>query len=383
MKNSWLASGLGAVAALTVICGSLLMVGCGKRTARSPAAMHRQPILASTPVGFAEHHIGRPHDEDFQLLRGKDGKSLFNKRQARKSPQNKLDLKVFEIGNEEMLKAHASAWGIVSSELGVESERTFVTRRLTLVKEVLELDENTGTRSPPEGAAYYPWRVYLGWSIEVVCSGSANTLSAEFKAAFLVAEGGVEAFSRRFDVECEVSGHGVSVDKTNAIFAKSMDEIEDRFRTGTPVPILVEWVPLEGVKEGESKVKQGCAGESGCLPCEEWDFSALSLVVPSHKQDTNDWDGDSSPPDVIVTLHAGNDFHASSDEQETYKVEWDFDSPIRLRTGDFLTMQGIDKDAMSDDPIRAVTQPVPGFLEAGTWRVANGLSLQGRCVGPK
>src|SRR5690606_30365853 len=107
----------------------LPIVSCrGHARQAKPSEQHN--VLASSPIGFSAHHIGKPHDERFQLLRGGQSRSIFKKRNVRASPQGKLTTNVFKIADNETLTAHASAWGLVSAGAEISAEKTYVTRRL-------------------------------------------------------------------------------------------------------------------------------------------------------------------------------------------------------------------------------------------------------------
>lgn len=360
------------------------MGGCGGRARHAQGEQHN--VLASAPVGFSIYHIGKPHDAGFRLLPGGESRSLFKKRDVRPSPQGKLTLNAYEITDDETLAANASAWGIVSAGLEVSGKRTFVTRRLALVDDVLELDETSKMFKAPDGAVYYPWRVYRGRSFEVVCSGSSSVITSSFKAELLVAQGSVMQFAKEAQVDCEAVGHGIKIDGKNAVFAGSLEEIEERFRDGPTVPILVEWRLIPGRKGKSSqppRLREGCAGSEGCKPCESWEFSRYNWQVPRTKPDSNDWDGDGSPPEVVLSIRTMDGVHMSSPEQSTYSVDWTFDAPLSVNAGETVVVTAVDKDVLADDPMATFNAKVPQFLERGALRVGHGATLIGKCVGPR
>lgn len=368
-----------------LLLGFLPMAACGGR-AQQAKQSDQHNVLASAPVGFSAHHLGKPHDEMFRLLPGAKSRSIFKKRNVRASPQGKFTTNVFKIENSETLAANASAWGVVSADLEISGKRTYVTRRLALVEDVLELDETSKMYKPPKGAVYYPWRVYRGWSFEVVCSGSSSKMTASFAAQLLVAKGGVAQFAQKAQVDCETVGHGIEINDKNAVFAESLDEIEKRFRSGPAVPILVEWRLIPG-RTGKSnkapKLRAGCAGTEGCEPCERWEFARYTWQVPRTKADSDDWDGDGSPPDVVVTIRMTDGTYMSSKETSTFSVDWSFDAPLAVHADETVIVTAVDKDVLTDDPMPTFNAIAPQFLEDGTWKLGQGAALVGKCVVPK
>lgn len=368
-----------------LVFGLLVLESCGGPARHTePAEQHN--VIASAPAGFSAYHIGKPHDDRFRLLPGEWSRSLFKKRKVRASPQDQMTLKVVDVSDEETFTANASAWGLVSADFEVNGKRTYATRRLELVDDVLELDETSRMFKAPAGAVYYPWRVYRGWSFEVVCSGSSNLLNSGFKARFLEVEGSVGHFAKESGVECEVFGRGVKVDRKNAVFARKMEEIEERFRNGPAVPIRVEWRLITG-RAGKSnqasKPRAGCAGSEGCEPCERWEFTQYKWEVPQMKASSDDWDLDGSAPDVVVAIRLDDGTHISSGKLSAYSVAWSFGSPLAVIPEERVTVTAVDKDLMADDPMPTFSGIVPRFLENGVWKIAHGATLIGACVQPK
>lgn len=379
--------------AYRTLVGALIGIGWGAGIAcgggKPPADPGGVPpstiLIASAPEGFSAHHLGAPYDANFELLPGKAGRSLFPKGEVYRSAQNRLTTEFVEAGDREHFAAHASAWHLVRSHASIDGERTFVSRRLVQVADVLELDETRGGRGAPDGAVYYPSKVYLGWSYEVVCEVSKSVVDAGFEANLLVAKGGVAAFSRQKDARCQSLGVGVTFDSKKAVFASSLDQVDARFRSGTPAPVLVEWHRIPGRKGHEDEAPQaGCAGTVGCERCEAWEFSHLSWTIPSRDPHGASWDGDDSPPDVQVTMRGPGGIALSSPELQTYAFDWMLDRPVRLATGSKVTLVATDRDAIQHDPMATLaSEPLPAFLPSSTWQLAGGqVALRGRCVAP-
>jgi hypothetical protein len=368
--------------------GLLLGAACGgDKPPADPSGVPPSSILiASAPEGFSTHHLGAPYDANFELLGGKAGRTLFPKGEVHKSAQNRLTTEFVEARDQEHFAAHASAWHLVRTQASIDGERTFVSRRLVQVADVLELDETRGGRKAPDEAVYYPGKVYLGWSYEVVCEVSKSALAAGFEANLLVARGGVEAFSRDKDARCQSLGVGVTFDSKKAVFATDLNDVQRGFRSGAPVPVLVEWHRIPGRKGRQAAApKPHCAGTVGCERCEAWEFAHVSWTVPQRDPHGAVWDGDDSPPDVQVTLRGPGGIALSSPELPTYAFDWMLEKPVRLATGSQITLVATDRDAFQHDPMTAInSEPLPAFLPDSTWKLAGDqMALRGRCVAPE
>jgi hypothetical protein len=75
--------------------------------------------------------------------------------------------------------------------------------------------------------------------------------------------------------------------------------------------------------------------------------------------------------------------YMSSTEQSTYSVDWSFDVPFSVNTGETVVVTAIDKDVLADDPMVTFNATVPQFLEKGAWRIGHGTALVGKCVEPR
>jgi len=383
---TWASRGLGGLALGVSALGLALGCGGGQPPATPSGVPPSSLLVASAPEGFSAHHLGAPYDANFELLPGKAGRTLFPKGALRKSVQNRLTTEFVEAGDREHFAAHASAWHLARAHASVDGDSTYVSRRLVQVADVLELDETSGARGAPDDAVYYPSKVYLGWSYEVVCQVNKTALGAGFEAHLLVAKGGVEAFSREQEARCQSLGLGVTFDSKKAVFASTLDQVDARFQTGSPVPVLVEWRRIPGRTGHEDPApRSGCAGTSGCDRCEAWEFAQLSWTIPARDQHGAMWDVDDSPPDVQVTLRGPGGIAVGSPEVQTYAFDWMFDQPLRLATGAKITLVATDRDVAQHDPVASLeSPPLPAFLSDSTWQLAGGqVALRGRCVAPE
>src|SRR5690606_25749151 len=250
--------------------------------------------------------------------------------------QERQTTQFVEIDDEESLAAHASARQLAGVSAGLSESERFVSRRLMLLHDVVELDETRGARRAPAEAVYFPYRVYRGWSYEVVCDTAKRELDAGFKARFLIAEGGIEAFSRNYGLKCHSVGLGVQADGSKSIFAKKLEDIDHSFRAAAPVPVLVEWRRIPGRKGhrvGPGALRSGCAGDLGCQPCDTWRFSRLTWSLSDRKPGGATWDADDSAPDIAITLSTDAGVAVTSPVIENFELDWRLRSPLELDAG--------------------------------------------------
>ncbi len=265
----------------------------------------------------------------------------------------------------------------------------FASYRAMQISEVYEIDDTTAMASAPRHAVYYPWRIYMGFSYEVVIHGAADRFHAGVKAALPMFSGSVEDFVGRYELELKARGRGLRPTHGRAIFARTAEALESSYSTSTdePVPILVEWRRIPGREGHEERIewvqlREGCAGERGCELCRRWSFDRVEVKFPRRKRDGWAWDADDSPPDTVLTLRAAEDDRVSS-KQQTYARTWTLDPPVTVPPGETLLLRAIDSDLMADDPMFVLQEEVSGTIEEGRLVLGSGTAVAvGRCVDP-
>ena|GEM_PF-3917932 len=358
----------------------------GGKTPADPGGVPPSSILvAAAPEGFSEYHLGAPYDANFELLPGKAGRTLFPKAAVHRSAQNRLNTEIVQADDAEHLAAHASAWHLGGAHVSFDHDKTYVSRRLVQVAHVAELDETRGARGAPDEAVYYPSKVYLGWSYEVVCEVNKSSVGADFGARLLVAEAGIDAFSRENDANCHSLGMGVAFDSDRAVFATKLEDVDARFHAAAPVPVRVEWRRIPGRRgKSDAAPRAGCAGTLGCERCEAWEFIHVAWTIPKRDRTGASWDVDESPPDVQLRLSAPGGISLSSPEFETYALDWMLDAPLRLEAGAKVALVATDRDLTAHDPMTTIQGELPAFLPDSTWQLAGSqMALRGRCVAPE
>jgi hypothetical protein len=351
-----------------------------------------ESMVAAAPRGLSLNDLGRPYTADFVRLQGAGGQTLFpHARAPQRSPQGSMEHYFVVADSEQTLAASASAWGL-GGNMDMHAGRRYASYRAVQIKEVYEVDDTTAMRMSPPHAIYYPWRIYLGHSYEMLYEGDVDQFNVGVQANFLAWKAGVKEFASEYHLKLRSVGHGLQPRTDNAIFARTQEEIEKFYATSSePVPILVEWREIPGRRGRERTItwnepRQDCAGQRGCRPCKVWAFDYVEWTIQPRKPTGNAWDADDSPPDVVLTLRARGSSGRTSPKRETYKVEWTLDPPLRVEPGTPVSLRGSDQDWVENDPIASLHTTVQEFHEHDG-RVAKVLFdggdayMLGRCIG--
>lgn len=344
-------------------------------------------FIASAAPGISLNDLGRPFTQDFQRFQGSDGRSLFPKAgPILRTPQHLFEHDVDTIDTVEELAANAGAWGIrVASDEGRTNR--YASLRVLEIDDVREIDDTTPMQRAPQGAVYYPWRIYMGRSYEVVLEGTSERFHAGVRASLLGFTGNISGFAAEHELTQTVRGRGLAPRNDRAIFARTTREIESHYRStiDEPVPILVEWRRIPGRRADArpiqwTELRRDCAGEPGCEPCERWSFDRIEVSIPGQKSNGAPWDADDSAPDVVLSLRAAGDERTSS-KWAAYQHSWRLDPAVVVDANVRLRLRAIDKDLMSDDPIFALNAKPGGTLKGGRLDFGAGSAVAfGRCT---
>lgn len=211
-------------------------------------------LLAVAPVGIGRDHLGRPVDEDFALLEGAQGATLFPRAEVTSNPVQSIEHRTHFVENSRSLAASASFFGIGGSAESRSTRRYAVYSALE-IEEVAEIDDTGAMEPPPDSAKFYLWRIHYGHSFEAMVSAETRSFHTGVRARFGAASGEISTFAETERLEAIVSGRGLEPTSGSAIFARSEEDIERSYRTsGEAVPISVEYrsVPTACLKEPET-----------------------------------------------------------------------------------------------------------------------------------
>lgn len=362
--------------------------------ASAPVLPPGRSFIAAAPRGFSLNHLGKPYTADFVPLQGAEGRSLFpDAGPPSVSPQAYMEHAFVFADSEEVLAANASAWNLALG-YGARTSRRFASYRAVQVGEVHEIDDTSPIRPSNLNAVYYPWKVYLGHSYEVLLEGDEAEFHSGARADLLAASAGVDDFARRHHLSFRAVGYGLRPTSNKAIFARTQDEIRAHYaaESDRAVPILVEWREIPGRRANVTPIawtslQQGCAGQKGCEPCEEWEFSYIEWQLPESDPSGNKWDSVHGLPDAVLTLRVGIQ-EWKSPEKNVYLFKWKLPTPVRIRAGTSVSLSAVDRDELGESEFMGSLRVRIGeFHEeqgtVGKVYFENGRAfMTGRCIRP-
>ena len=327
-----------------------------------PREAHAQVSMrANAPMGVADHHLGRPHDDYFRQFQGRDGRSLFVDRQETPgaqpgsgvivTKQDHMMHDVLVLENVRQLRANASLLGIGSASINPKTDRRYAVYRAWQITEIHEIDDTREQRPAPPGATWYLARIHYGYAYQVVFTGNKRSFHAGVKAKFLSASGGIERFASENKLEMKVIGSGLQPDG-KAIFAKTPDQITQHYKArSSPSPIFVEYrlIPGATMPPDESLTWE-----------EEPEFTAGRYKVTSiqiwvgPRSGGLSWDVGGGAPDPMVDVYIGKERFYSCRERDVpvgQPMICNPDKTVIVSPESFIAVSVVDKDLAEHDVI--------------------------------
>ena len=140
-------------------------------------------IIASAPLGWDKSQLGTPLDSTFQGFAGADGAPLFIGK-TKRIQIGRFYQEFTSLKSSAALAANLSAFKAVEANISEASSYSYKIFRVSHIDYALELDESGTARPPPGTAIYYPWRVYMGQTYEVVFYGESSKFEAKLSASY-------------------------------------------------------------------------------------------------------------------------------------------------------------------------------------------------------
>jgi hypothetical protein len=207
-------------------------------------------IFAPAPSWMRPEMLGTPLDAHFQTVQS-GGTSIFPGAPITGWQADDFHHGKLEVDDSMSFDANLSAWTTlvgIKAGMGTANDYRFASYRAWDVHFISAVDDRYPHAAPPPGAVWYPARIYWGHSYEQVCFGDAHTFTSSVAAKFKVLDGDVDNFARSNDLQCQLSGRGLTPTKPGAIFAGSDQDVRRYYTDSGPIaPVFVEYRLIPGI----------------------------------------------------------------------------------------------------------------------------------------
>jgi hypothetical protein len=242
-----------------------VVVGSGKGATIRYEAMD-DTILLPAKSGVVKEFLGRALTVDLKESDSTHGGlgRAFPYKVKTSSNEADCQFKYEEVSDHFRLKANANYLVASGGASADTSSRYWVYRAFCIDKvDVLQINKK-GLK--PVGQGYLtPIKIYYGWSLDAVVSGSKSTFTANVQASLPTWGAGLEAYASMYGLNVFVKTRGLKSKGNSVPIVQSFKDIGKVFqKSGKPSPILVEYMATRDFeaerifwKSGNGKMKKG------------------------------------------------------------------------------------------------------------------------------
>lgn len=209
-----------------------------------PPRVPRQDLeaLAHGFAGIDEHDLGRPFTSDLKPVDG--APNLFEAKPPRRVARGEMQHLVVKLRSSSQLDAGFN-YLFAKAGLTRSAEHDYQVARAMQIREVVRLDDTARMIAPPPEATFYLAEVHLGSSFDLLVEGDHAAMGAKLEVA-LAAGGRLADLRESSSYRLSAFGLGLDDVSGDGIFALSADQIAQRYRTGTVVPVQLVFRVIPG-----------------------------------------------------------------------------------------------------------------------------------------
>jgi hypothetical protein len=209
-----------------------------------PGSREDVEALAYAFSGVDEKDLGTVYDADLKPVYG--AAKLFEDHQPRHVPRDELFSQVIELRDSMQL---STGFNILFVDLSTQRSSThdYQLYRAVQVADVYRVDESKRMRKPPDNAIFYLAEVDRGASYDVSIEGDYADMGSQLSLMFEAGTASYGDLNSSGRYKMSVRGLGLKPKTTDAIFARTPDQIAARYETtAEPVPIKLVFRTIPG-----------------------------------------------------------------------------------------------------------------------------------------
>lgn len=335
-------------------------------------------ISVPATAGLSEADLGRPADNNLQLLEGADNTHLFETVAVHTTEPREFRHSYQQVATQRELRAMIGiAYKGQTAGYGAEWGRgkSFATHTVAHVRKTVSIDDTAAWRRLPEGAVFFLHRLHFGAAYQVILSGDKKTFNTKVSGLLASFSGFLEDYSERHKIDMQTIDQGCAPKGEGTAAVHSSSGVEQNYDcSGDDRPILAEFrsIPIACVPESEalpwepairaevrfpkiSTGDPGCQGRDGGTP---WTLAVECSV--------NDQPVRFSNPDLFTARFLG------PGEYETDFVEYLYVVP-----GDTIVCgtRGEEADCDNELPLIEHTYVVKDWGENDTYEAHDSVSF--------
>lgn len=309
-------------------------------------------VILAAPVGTTPDILGMGYDEHLSDTDA-TGKTLrVYPAKARHVAENQYFAQFEQLDSAFKLNAHANLL-FAAMGAGVSNEKRYVVLKIYSLQATETLVQES---EPAVSASLVAQRIYLGWAMNVVFEGDANSFTAEAAVDLMKGGAGIETTVRHYNLRKYVHLVGLEP-KAKGSIPVVLDEskINELFEVAQqPVPIFVEYKVIKDIYSPKISWERG-----GFKPG-QYRLTSIRFAVAKTKENGKAWDVLGGRPDPFITVMVDGASVDTCLQQDTFEGTCTGQKVVTLTERSMISMSVEDKDLEVNDPIGSVA-PVNVF----------------------
>lgn len=250
-----------------------------------------------------------------------------------------------QIENSLQMKASASILGIVGGRMSSTTNERYGILSAFMQQGIATFNPKLGATTNSQGK-FFIKRIYYGWSVNYVYSGSSQELDGEISGFIKSFAGQAEGRKYVAKLKEKIIARGLEVKPGYTEVDRA--SLQNNIRRSKPVAVFIEYEALTDV------YTDGISWEDGKFKPGAYNLSKVTFTIPKYKPSSrNNWDaglGKFTDPDpVVVVLVDGTEIFRSTTMDNVFEGESIIDHQIDINDRTIVEIQLIDHDGNSGD----------------------------------
>jgi hypothetical protein len=304
-------------------------------------------IKIVAPVGVTQKLLGNSFNEELKLQNVK----AFNTGEVEITNEERYISELSMVENNFSFSANANFLGILTGEASRVDEKRFAILSVYHISKTATFHP-TGDFNPK--SKLFLKRIYYGWSIHYILSGSKSDFTSEAKAKLMslsniLPNADINYTLGEFKLDSQIKLIGLNSIQNSPNIITNPYDVKNHFNISQKeVPIFTEYEVLtpfhsQAINFETTKFKAD----------EEYRIKYIKLKISNIKPGINSsWDALGGKPDPFLKIFVNGELFFTSDKiQDNLDPTFNIEKNFFLKEGDLMQIGVIDKDLENDDLI--------------------------------
>jgi hypothetical protein len=303
-------------------------------------------IKVPADTGVSEKLLGLTYDKDFKQT----NVNLFEKSENNLVEEVQYNSEILVIDNQTSLSANANFLGLVKTGIGYSNNQRYAILSIYNITKTVTFNPIGETK---EESDLFIKRIYYGWSMNYIISGTSSKFSVDAKIAMSsiissLSDVGLDYKLGEYNLEKKLKLIGLRNKTENPPLVFEPSSVAEYFQVSEKqVPIFVEY------EVARDFITEPIKFESSRITAGKYKIRFVSLEISKLKPSLNTaWDVLGGLPDPYIKVFINGKEIVTSDKiQDTVTPMFNINKTIHLKEGDRIQIKAFDADVIEHDYI--------------------------------